>query len=108
MKYIIIQDQKTGYYYPITFSEDIVHLHVGLVAIAMKKEHKNCKVIGAGFVKQLHQSEKWEVYGNSESLDIGPSPIDCEILNAFLVQNLSGLSLMNYLQFLEIQRNGKL
>lgn len=103
MKYIIIQDD-IGNFHPVTFSEEMVHLQVGLLSIAMGKQ---AKVVGAGFVKQ-NKDQNWEVYGHSDSLQIGPSPIDGYIMNAFLLQNLSGLQLMNYLQCLEIQRSNKI
>jgi len=100
MKYVIGQQELSGYYLPIVFTEEIVH---AVVAKVLTKHQ--ARVLSAGFVSR--RDGRWCVDDRkSESLNLGPAPDDVVILNLFLEQGLSGLELQNMLTMIELMTRG--
>ena len=103
MKYVIAQNAM-GHWVPVVFDPLATHK---FIAAALKKD--KLTIVSAGFVHWSENESTWVVSSDkSESLGLGPQPMDSFILNLFLKQGLSGLDLMNMLAFMELQaKKGK-
>lgn len=74
MKYVIIQDAKTGTEYPILFPDSLVHKDVAMYMLSnLNNNHsvaiEDCRISSAGFINSIDLNV--EPTGNSESLGIG-------------------------------------
>jgi hypothetical protein len=92
MKYVILEDKRSGYSVPVVFDESLVHKEM---VRGLGKTHR---LISAGFC-HFKQDKGWVVEGGrkSDSLNIGPHRQDQTILTLFLDRGLSGLDLQNLL-----------
>ena len=68
MKYVIFKSKGT--YNPVVFPDHIAHSQIKM---------DECEVFSSGFIELGHFGIK-RVYGRSESLDIGRSELDFDIL----------------------------
>lgn len=100
MKYVIIQQELTGHYLPVVFANELVHRSI---AQAVVKANRPCKVLSAGFLERNKGGSWLPTDEHSDSLGIGPSPLDGLILKLFLEGGYSGLQLSNLITFTQIQ-----
>lgn len=95
MKYVIATDSRTGFFFPVVFSDDLVHAQVAKGAFPTGVTPSS-----AGFV---HLRGKVALaYGKSDSLKLSAKvKEDSLVLTMFLTQGLSGLALSNLLLLAE-------
>lgn len=97
MKYVIGKNSVTDHYVVSVFDEVVTHRHV---AKAMRAD--GVLAVSAGFV-YINKGGITVDSQVSESLKLGPQPVDQLILELFLRDGLSGLDLANMVAYHEIQ-----
>ncbi len=98
MKYVILQQTRTGFFFPFIFGGDVVHAD----AVKYTMRSQKCKLFGAGFCTVRPNKFDVLTHGSSESLGIGPHPEDAVLLGLFLFHGISGLALSNALMAIDM------
>lgn len=75
MKYLVVRDQEEKEY-AIIFPNEVVHK-----IVARLHRASDVRVVSAGFCEWLSAAERWNVWGESESLGgMNSRPEDAEVL----------------------------